>query len=145
MPLSFDPAATAEFWLAGDADKPAQQRPVFLVRFLRQRELDEYNRLMEQANAAADAGDDSQALALAWQAIAIGIKGWRNFTDPETGQALAFDADNVGRVLTVREFWELAVRYPATVRLVGLDLKNSGSPSCPATAGFAVTAAAAAT
>ena len=142
MPLSFDPNSTAEFWLASDREKPAAQRPVFLVKFMRQRELDEYRRLMTEAEAC---GEDQQALRLAWQAIIVGVAGWRNFTDPDSGKPLEFCPEAVGQVLTVREFWELAIGYPSSVQLMGPDLKNCLSPSCPATVASAPTAAAAAT
>jgi hypothetical protein len=141
MPLSFDPNARAEFWLACDRDLAAHERPVFLVRFLTQRQLDDYSRLMAESGAA---GDDATSLRLAWQAIELGVVGWRNFRGPD-GQELEFGAESIGRVLTVREFWELALNYPAAVRLVGDDLKNSLGPSKLDLGGCAPTAPAAAT
>jgi hypothetical protein len=130
MPLSSNPNATAQFWLACDAEIPLKDRPVFKVRFITEAQLQEHGELMKQAGEAAD---DAAAYKMVVQAIQIGVIGWDRFTD-SAGQPIMWDASDLVGIfrrarMTESELWELAWGYPLVVRMVRDDRPLSGSPA----------------
>lgn len=134
MPLSSNPNKTTTCWLDVDADDPLATRPVFLVRYMTNAQVERHRELFD---AAAAEPDNARALDLLLQAIDVGIVGWRNFFD-EKGEPVPYSHEALldGRLLE-RELWEIARTYPAFVRLAEDDRKNSGSP--PASGGAAAT------
>lgn len=129
MPISTNPHATAPFSLASDRELPLSTRPAFLVRFMTELEHKRHDELMRQAAAELD---DRRCAELLIAAVRIGVVGWRNFTDPASGQPIAFSDQAFFDVLPDTERWEVAWRYPDAVRLTRIDLGNSASPATSA-------------
>jgi hypothetical protein len=119
MPISTNPNATEPFWLRSDTDTPIAVRPVFLVRFMTTKQIEDHEAILQQAVAEPD---NARAANLLMQAVRIGIAGWRNFPVPFSDQAF-FD------LLTDRERWEVAWHYPLVVKLTPVDMGNSASPA----------------
>lgn len=120
MPLGLDPDATVEVWLESDADKPMENRPVFLFRFLTCRKI---RQVQEIRKRALESKDDAEFVKLVDEALSIGLAGWRNMN------GIPFSPEAVDDVLTPREKWDLVCVYPSKITLTEADRKNSRSPS----------------
>lgn len=141
MPISSDPARTAPYWLACDAETPEANRPTFDCRFLTRREMRRVDELTKQAYAAKD---DAQCYGLLIDALRVGVAGWRNMFDPD-GQPVPFDLSAIDGILTDQELWELVYGYPRAVSRTEHDRFLSRSPSQPTGASSATVAATSAT
>ena len=115
MPVSADPNATCEIWLDDDADQPAQTRLTFTCRFLTRAQR---TRVLELRRTAFAETDNAKCFDLLWQAISIGVVGWRNAVNGDDGRPVeAFNRETIGLVLSDQEIWDLANEYPAKVSL----------------------------
>ena len=131
MPIAADPDKLCEYWLESDKDKPEATRPVFLCRFMTQRQLD---RAVEFLQTAIKIGNGPDAWKAVRDAIQVGVVGWRNMRRADDGTDPGeFSMDKLTEVLTNQEIRELAGLterdgYLTRVQLAEGDLKNSGSP-----------------
>jgi hypothetical protein len=128
MPVSTNPNATEPFWLACDAEEPWDRRPMFLVKFMTQREIDQHAELMRQARQTPD---HRRCAKLILEALKVGIRGWRNFKTND-GSPRPFTIRAAFDLLTDRERWELAYNYPSAVQLTVMDAGFFDSPATSA-------------
>lgn len=119
MPLNADPSATCALPLDGQADRK------LICRFITRQERQRVDRLCEQA---FDEKDDATCFDLLWQAITVGIVGWKGF-DGEDGKPLEFNADNLSRFFSDNQIWRLARTYPTQVSMQEGERKLFRSPS----------------
>lgn len=133
MPMSGNPNATTKYWLDGDGEKPLDQRPVFLIRFMDRMEHARVEELADLAYAQPSTKEgNAQTYKQLCEAVGIGVVGWNGMVDKD-GAEVAFDAAKIPELLqrirlTERELWELVRRYPVSVRLAGEDVFTSASP-----------------
>lgn len=126
MPISSNPNATSPFWLDCDAEIPLDKRPVFLVRFMTTKQVDQHADLMRRAYEDPDPRRTAELLL---EAVHIGIAGWKNFNDPD-GKPIPFSDQAYFDALSDRERWQVAWNYPSAVRLSKVDLGFFGLGAC---------------
>jgi len=137
MPLALEPGQTFRVVLESDKAKPEGEQPYFLFCHLSGRKWKEMARL---ADSTSEAETGEEALDRIYQALAVGLVGWGNMKNPDTGDDIAFDKAELDRLLTLGEAAELMAKF----RNQGFgpaELKNSESPSESDSAASAKTAA----
>lgn len=120
MPISANPNVRVPFMLEHWGSIPEAVRPALLVKFLTVAEHQRHADLMERA---FETKDNAEAWRLLWEAIRVGIDGWRNVRGPD-GKDLPFTEGTFFSETTDRERWEIAWRYASVVRLTPVDLGN---------------------
>jgi hypothetical protein len=137
LPLSLNPNAIIWFALTLDEKTPEPERAQFASKYITCQELDEINRILDEG---AQEKNDIKAREKANDAIAVGLRGWRNLPEP-------YDANNwrdkLTKWLTPEEHAELAFAFTTKSRLAEIDLKNSAWGVSSATANSAKPAEAA--
>jgi hypothetical protein len=131
MPLALNPQRVADVSLRLDQSVPATERPAFLFKFLTKAEYEKVDGILSAAPS-----DDAGFLKAMKEAIAIGLRGWRNIV--VDGQPVPFDAataiDKLDELLTPDELVELGTGFRLALSLSEQDLKKSASQSSTATA-----------
>jgi len=125
MPMTMDPNAKFEVALKGDEAMDAEVRPRFHCRFLSCRQWREIAGAIDELDGAAGG---AEVLDRVIEQLERCVAGWRNVTDPQTGEPMAFSADRLADVLTMAEAQEL-IQRTLEGRPDGTDLKNSPSPA----------------
>jgi hypothetical protein len=127
MPLAADPNATQRIVLAADESKNPQ--PAFVYRVLTYRKWSYLQSLMDNLkNESADTAIKKQ-----FTALADGLIGWENMTDPETGHPAVFDPDRIPDMITMMEAQEILMkRLQGSVPTID-DKKKLLSPSASGT------------
>ena len=87
-----------------DSDKDLDPQPTFIYRFLTMRQ---WKRLMKMDDQLGSAKPDEQ-MDLMMEACGMGLVGWKNMTDPDTGQSIPFDKDRLQDLLSIEDAQELA-------------------------------------
>lgn len=122
MPIALDPTQTCEITLDSDADKPADQRPAFIARYLTCREQRSLGELID-APAEGPAWMETASAILALQ-----LSGWRNVMARD-GQPIPFAVTD-GKltaaldVFTPMEIWEIIAKARTAIRLSEEDKKK---------------------
>lgn len=124
MPLGLDPDQTVAVWLASDAGKPIDTRPVFYFKYLTARELTQVQSLRAQAR---DEQDNALCKGLIQKALAIGLRGWKNMARAD-GSAVSYVGE-LDEVCTLTEQWELLNEFPSAVQNSEALRANFPSPS----------------
>jgi hypothetical protein len=115
MPISFRPNATVWVWLDVDKDIDFATRPRFKCRVFTCAALDDwYDSLESLVKKNASAKQTAEFLMTY-------LVGWENFKTE-------FNSDELCRVLTLREMWELARSLPVKAGASEDDLGKSASP-----------------
>lgn len=101
MPRSLDPKAVLTIVLACDVDKTP--RPTAFAR-----QPNGFQQMkMAQALQTLQEARPADAMQTAFDVLAGVLTGWENMTDPETGEAIPFCAENVPRVYLFDEAAEI--------------------------------------
>lgn len=128
MAAGFDPKQTYSLWLDIHADVSAETRPVFVYRRISGREYAEIVKARNEHNAKLEAGDeagDEIAQDHAYAALKIGLVDWKNHSNPETNEPVAFDPEKLAEVIDPVEAMELVAKRLYAARVSGKQLKNS--------------------
>lgn len=123
MPIGLNPNKTTWFPLDSDKDLAPESRPEFQCRFITCEQSDKIEELINRAVKETDA----EASKTIDEAIAIGVVGWRNMPDPGDPNAphLSFSIQNLSRVLTITEKFELAGKQRTETSLQEYELKKA--------------------
>jgi hypothetical protein len=124
MPRALIPGECNRISLAIDEHLPETDRPAFIyaVHTCRQwRELSAANDSLAASKSGAEAIDKM------FSALRIGLIGWQGMANPETGDPIAFDPNELDRLLTTSEACELLLKVIAAGRASVADRKNSES------------------
>ena len=104
MPIALDPGERFKVVLKSDQAKPAETRPTFEYRYLTGRQW-------RQVGAAQDRLDEGTGAAeivdTIYEAARVGLVGWRNMIDPETGQEIPFDPAALEDLIGISEAQEI--------------------------------------
>jgi len=152
MPLAADPSQTLPVQLKSDAALPEAYRATFYYRALTVSQHRRRASLLESAQASEDLDEIRRLLN---QAVTLGLAGWKNLVNPETGLHIPFPGIAVSLsqgqsaveqafddALTPDEKWDLAYETGAAVRLAVADKKKSALPATSAPASSATNATA---
>lgn len=103
MPLILNPDSTYDVVLSTDRDKPAGEQPVFVFQYLSGRK---WKKIAELSDAFDDSKNSFDTINLAFDAIRVGLTGWRNMIDP-SGTEIPYDPKLLDEILTPDEAVEL--------------------------------------
>lgn len=120
MPRRTDPGSRLTLVLACDIDKPKETQPKFFGRVLSVRQSEE---LLAKRNQ-----EGGKSISSAVDMVMMFLTGWENMTCPDTGESLAFSADNLKEVLTMEELLEVLDFATGTIKPSAGDQKKSESP-----------------
>jgi len=133
MPLCADPNDLIPYVLETDRDGP-EPRPTFRLRALSELESRQVSRLIQDANDAAQAKGEEQAVAKLNEAIAVGLRG---YVGPNcAGKPVTADRP-ANEYLTSAELWELAFAVLNGPRL-DEEKKRASASSVPSGKGPSV-------
>lgn len=104
MPRALEPGATFDVVLESDKDKPKETRPTFVYGALSGRQWRELAALWDAIDTTPGAAAQCDLL---FNAARTNLKGWRNMVNPETGNAIAFDARDLDKLIDVAEAHEI--------------------------------------
>jgi hypothetical protein len=138
VPKALDPEATFDVVLKSDRDKPEAERPTFVYRHLNGREWRNLATLNDQF-VASPGGNKS--LDCIYEAVSIGLVGWRNMIDPKTGEPIAFSVENIDLVLDPFEADEITAQILSAGMPSPGEGNGSESPSSSGTGSCADSAA----
>ena len=110
--------------LACDADKPAETRPEIYARTLT---LNQQKKLMTVLVKMQSAESPSEQIEHALDAAEICLTGWRHMINPDNGQAIEFNRDNIGEVLSLEELMEVFDSVTSAATTTSEDKKKSES------------------
>ena len=103
MPKLLKPNARLTLVLACDQDEPADTMPKFFGRSLSVDASTEMLKCVEALDKAGPGEKPSKAL----DCVMFFLTGWENMTDPDTGKAIEFSRENLGKILTFSELQEV--------------------------------------
>ncbi len=103
MPVALDPQQRLELVLKSDKKIPKAKRPTFVFRYLTGREWGKAASIFDSLQGL---GSGSEAMNSVFDAVRIGLVGWRNMNKPD-GTAIKFDPDELDAILTPGEGMEL--------------------------------------
>ena len=128
MPLVLEPDSHYDYVLGCDADKPKENQPTFVFRYLSSRKWREIASL-------SDSFDKNEAGAAAIDTVFEAIKktliGWRNMAGPD-GKEIDFDVEKIEDLVTAAESLEL-LRAAVSQVPTAKDKKKFDSPSTSST------------
>lgn len=122
MPRALEPGATFDVVLESDKDKPKDTRPTFVYGALSGRQYRAMCELWDKIDAEKNWAAQCDLL---FDAARVNLKGWRNMVDPVSGNAIAFDAAELDRLIDVAECHELIGHLRSGGRLSLDDQKKS--------------------
>lgn len=93
-------------------------------------EIEKYRSIIDEI---AEQTDRRRVGQLIWDAINVGVTGWKNVKGDD-GSPMEFTAANVFKMLAEAELLELVYQYPRAARPIAEDHYFFGSPSPSATA-----------
>ena len=96
MPIYTDPTARIDIVL--DADKDMENPPTFIYRPLNGREWRKVAEAYDTLQSGKVDGMVAQLDAI-YTTVAIGLKDWRNMFDPDTGEPIPFNINDVDLLL----------------------------------------------
>lgn len=138
MPKALDPEATFDVVLESDRDKAQGERPTFMYRHLNGREWRKLATLNDQF-VASPGGNKS--LDCIYEAVAIGLVGWRNMIDRETQEPIEFSPENIDLVIDPFEADEITAQILSAGTPSPGEENGSESPSSSGTGSSADSAA----
>ena len=119
MPRGLDPTQTYTVFLESDAEK--SPRPEFVYRHLNCREWRKAAQLYDMdAGAKADKNLDA-----VFEMLRMGLVGWRNMTDPATGDEIAFNPADLDLLIDMNEAMELTEKVLGNGQVSPDDTKKS--------------------
>lgn len=122
MPLACDPRKTFDVWLKSDANTPEETRPVFVFRYINNREFCSVADAMDSLSKYESGSD---AVRECMDQIRVGLVGWRNMPDPDGEGLIDYNPDDLDRLLTHTETHELVSRMLTGAMPSGDDLGKS--------------------
>jgi len=125
MPLTLEPDKAFKVVLEIDKDKPESSRPYFEFRFLSGRE---WKALAKRADTLTEATSGAEAIDLIFELLRLGLVGWGNMVDSKTKETVPFNADELDKLVTLKEANELLEKF-RNQGVENTDLKNSDLPS----------------
>lgn len=96
MPITTDPEARIELVL--DSDKDKQPQPAFIYRVLNGREWRKVAKVFDALQSGEVEGMSAQLDAI-YETVATGLMDWKNMNDPETGEPIPFNKEDIDLVL----------------------------------------------
>lgn len=121
MPRALEPNQRFPYVLQFDRDKPEGEQPTFWFRSLSMREWKTLARLYD----ALDQDNVVKRLDDVIAAIRIGLVGWNNLIDPDTGEQIPYAPDELERLIDPFEANELFEALVGQNRATADDKKNS--------------------
>jgi hypothetical protein len=95
MSISVDPSDTFQICLERHEVLPVERRPLFSFRRCNGREFRAIARAVDSlAGKSSEAACDDL-----YRAMAIGLLGWSNQTDPSTGESVSFDVTRLEDII----------------------------------------------
>ena len=128
MPLALDTEQTFDRVLESDKDKPEDKRPTFTFRFLSNREWKQVAKLADNIQDLQDK-DLEPLLTEVENGLRVGLVGWRNMVNPQTGKPIPYNPENLDMIINPAEMWELVFKVRNHVSLDVSDKKKSVSQS----------------
>lgn len=104
MPIALEPDERRVVWLATDAEKPIESRPVFVCAAPSRRKMIEYGRIRK---LYAETTDDGSFFELILDAILLGVTGWKNIP-VEFGREAMIDLLTEGELIELHKSWPKA-------------------------------------
>ena len=131
MPLAMDPKQMFKVVLRTDEDKPVESQPRFIFQFLTGREWKALARLREGFNElpTGPAGFD-----VVCDAVRVGLCGWENITDRQTGEMIPYNPAELDSVITFSESLELFFLLLSRATMDSSDKKKLDLPLASSTA-----------
>lgn len=126
--IALDPTQTTTFCLEADLQKPENDRPTFVTRFLTAAQV---IRQEEMMGRVAGAKSDAEAASILIEAISLGLTGVRNFPGlPKSSNGpVPLPANVMLESMTFGELHECVIEMRRATTLSELDRKKSASPS----------------
>lgn len=125
MPLVLNPDQTFRVVLESDKSKPKEEQPYFEFPYLSARD---FRKIAEKADKVDEATSGADAIDKAMAILKEVLTGWGNMIDSATKHAIAFDLEQLDRIITLNETFELLMKM-RNQGLEASDLKNSELPS----------------
>lgn len=122
MPIALEPGGRYPVVLEIDKDKPAATRPTFYFRALSGRKIKEATSYLAELKESAN---DDMAFVKFFDAVRVGLVGWEHMIDPETGEPIAYDPQELDALVTPHEAMELFYKM---IEVGAVPAKNSASP-----------------
>ena len=113
-PRALDPDATFDLVLASDQEKPEDEQPTFVFRYLATRDWIRVAQVADKVDALGAQGLDILLTEIG-ECAALALVGWRHLTDRATGEEIPFEPERLADLLTGRELMELCVRVSAAI------------------------------
>jgi len=104
VPIACDPKATFKITLDGDKYLPPATRPYFIYRHLTLRQQQAMAKTNDELDMIGD-GDDMFDTII--DCVTTNLVGWKNMTDPATGNAIKFSKDKMADLVNYVEIMEL--------------------------------------
>jgi len=136
MPTLLKPNSNFPVVLDVDKDEPSDKQPRFICRCLSKSQWLELASLNESLTSASTIQESSDVVT---KITEVGLVGWENMIDPETGKEIPFDLSIVDDILTAGEAAELMMHIVSQVPSAE-DKKKSDSQSHSDTEESAATA-----
>jgi hypothetical protein len=119
MAVGFDPQRPYDLWLDCFEDVSKENRPCLVYRRITGREYGEMAKARELEGKSLNAEADA-----IYEALRIGLIGWKNQFNPETKEPIEFDPAKLPDVVDPVEANELLNKRLYGARLNGKELKN---------------------
>lgn len=124
MPLALEPNELFEIILKSDKDKPRDQQPRFIYRYLTGRQWRNVARIQDKLEELKNA---DQVVDKVYEAATTGLVGWVNINDPQSGP-ITFDTEKLEDVVGIIEAQELIIKLMKQSPVLS-DKKKLDSPS----------------
>jgi hypothetical protein len=108
MPRRTDPSQRLVLVLDCDKHLPVDQQPKFFARVLSVRQAEQLQDLRNQPT--------SNPIKQAVDLVMMFLVGWENMTNPDTGESMEFNADNLKDVLTFDELTQVVDFATGTIQ-----------------------------
>lgn len=119
-----DPDAIFRVSLNSDVRIAADRRPAFLFRPVTGRMWKKAESLRKERH---EASDPTELVDKICEMLRVGLVGWENMTDPDTGKPLPYDPAELDRLLLLREAMELVDEMLTGGQVSPDDKKKSDS------------------
>lgn len=137
MPIALEPGGRYPVVLEIDKNKPEATRPTFYFKALAGRKWREAARISDSLELQRDS---FQVVDQLYEAVKWGLVDWEHMIDPETGQAIPFNPDDLDLIIQPAEAAELIPKMLTAGLPTGDERKNSESPHSSNTENSAATA-----
>ncbi len=128
MQLALSPNVTFPVVLKCDLTTTTQKRPTFKVKYLTGAEWEQVASIDDRLSELDKKSSGPDAMDIIYEAVALGIAGWKNMVDPKTKKQIPFRAGvkQLKKVIGFADAKELIDRILKQQKPTASDLKNLG-------------------